>query len=202
VEQLREWLGRTVLPDLAQVGHEPHAQLAAELAARSIALLRDRSGLIPLRMEEGSAPVVITPAPADLTPADTSSQVTVRLADALARRHPGTRSLVTPMDPDDAGIRTAVEAAVGSDLVVLGTIDAFRHDGQRALARALIENGHRVVLVAMRMPTDADAIPEVGTALTCWSIHDPSTEAAAAVLCGERTATGRVPLRATPGAAA
>jgi hypothetical protein len=66
----------------------------------------------------------------------------------------------------------------------------------------LLEAGHRVILVAMRMPTDADAIPEVGTALACWSIHDPSIEAAAAVLCGERTATGRVPLRAGVGAAA
>jgi hypothetical protein len=54
----------------------------------------------------------------------------------------------------------------------------------------------------MRMPTDADAIPEVGTVIACWSIHDPSTEAAAAVLCGERAATGRVPLGAHVGAAA
>jgi hypothetical protein len=70
------------------------------------------------------------------------------------------------------------------------------------LARALVEAGQRVILVAMRMPTDADAIPEVGTALACWSIHDPSTEAAAAVVCGERPATGRVPLAARVGAAA
>jgi beta-N-acetylhexosaminidase len=195
VEQLREWLGEAAMPDLGQVGCEAHASLAGELAARSVALLRDRSALIPLGVEEGSAPLVITPAPADLTPADTSSQVTIRLADALARRHRGTRSLVTPIDPDDAAIAAAVEAAAGSDPVVLGTIDAFRHHGQRALARAHGVAGHPGMLVAMRMPTDADAIPEVGTATACWSIHDPSTEAAAAVLCGERPATGRVPLR-------
>jgi hypothetical protein len=79
---------------------------------------------------------------------------------------------------------------------VLGSIDAHRHQGQHALARALVAAGHRVVLVAMRMPTDGDAIPEVDTAIACWSIHDPSTEAAAAVLFGERPATGHVPLRA------
>ena len=49
-------------------------------------------------------------------------------------------------------------------------------------------------LVAMRMPTDADAVPEVETAIACWSIHDASTEAAVAVMFGERPATGRIPL--------
>ena len=119
-----------------------------------------------------------------------------------ARRIPGTRSVTTPIDPDAAAIRSVLEATQDSDRVVLGTIDAFRHEGQRLLARALASSGKRVILVTMRMPTDAEAIPEVDTAIACWSIHDPSTEAAAAVLCGERPATGRVPLSTRMGVAA
>jgi beta-N-acetylhexosaminidase len=201
VERLREWLGAGVRPGLDRVGCTEHAVLAAELAERSITLLRDRAGLLPMRLGDG-APLVVTPIPVDLTPADTSSQVTVRLADALGRRFPGIRALTVPIDPDARAISSVLGAATASDTVVLGTIDAARHEGQRVLARALVEAGQRVILVAMRMPTDADAIPEVGTALACWSIHDPSTEAAAAVVCGERPATGRVPLPARVGAAA
>jgi len=200
VDQLRAWFEDTPLPDLERVGCEAHTMLAAELASRSIAVLRDRSGLLPLPAD--IAPLVITPAPADLTPADTSSMVTIRLADAMARRRPGSRPLVTPIDPGPEDIGAVLDAARDAPGVMLGTIDAFRHDGQRALARALVEAGHRVILVAMRMPTDADAIPEAGTVIACWSIHDPSTEAAAAVLCGERAPSGRVPLGVGVGAAA
>jgi beta-N-acetylhexosaminidase len=201
VERLRRWLGEGAMPPLDVVGRAEHGALAAELAARSIALLRDRSALLPGSVIMARQPLVITPTPTDLTPADTSSTVTVRLADALARRRPGTRGLVTRTDPGADDIQAALAAAVEADLVVLGTIDAFRHEGQRALARALVKAGRRVILVAMRMPTDADAIPEVETAIACWSIHDPSTEAAVAVLCGERAATGRVPLGLALGAA-
>lgn len=202
VEELRAWLGGWSTPSLDVVGCAEHAALAAELAERSITLLRDRSGLLPIRIGEGSAPLVVTPIPADLTPADTSSQVTVRLADAVRRRSGATRALVTAIDPTTADVQATLADAAEADLVVLGTIDAFRHAGQRALARALVASGRRVILVAMRMPTDAEAIPEVDTAIACWSIHDASTEAAAAVLWGERAATGRVPLAVPTGVGA
>jgi beta-N-acetylhexosaminidase len=202
VEELRQWLGRGPLPDPGYVGRAEHASLAAELARRSISLLRDRAGSGPLDPASVSQSLVITPAPADLTPADTSSQVAIHLAEAIGRRVGGSRSMMTAMDPDDEDIRTALVAAGDTDLVVLGTIDAVRHAGQRRLARALVEAGRRVILVAMRMPSDADAIPEVDTAIACWSIHDASTEAAAAALFGEHAATGRVPLAATVGASA
>lgn len=201
VEGLRRWLGEGRQPSLDVVGSPAHLALAAELADRSIALLRDRSGLLPITGDVGRV-LVITPTPADLTPADTSSTVTVRLADALGRRHLASVGLEVPIDPTADDVRAAVAAADDAELVVFGTIDAFRHDGQRALARALVEAGRRVILVAMRMPTDADAMPEMGTALACWSIHDASTEAAAGVLSGERQATGRVPLATTTGVVA
>lgn len=201
VERLRQWLGTGAQPSLDVVGCAEHQALAAELAARSIAVVRDRSGLLTDLVTRAQRPLVITPTPTDLTPADTSSTVSVRLADALARRRPATRALALAIDPGPDDIQAALAAAIEADVVVLGTIDAFRHEGQRALARALVQAGRRVILVAMRMPTDADVIPEVDTAIACWSIHDPSTEAAAAVLSGELQAIGRVPLGLVLGAA-
>jgi beta-N-acetylhexosaminidase len=201
VERLRRWLGEGRHPSTDVVGCAEHLALAAELAERSVALLRDRSGVLPLARDAGRV-LVITPTPADLTPADTSSTVTIRLAEAVARRHLSTGGFEVPIDPAAEDVRAAMRAAADADLVVLGTIDAFRHDGQRALARALVDAGRPVILVVMRMPTDAEAIPEVGTAIACWSIHDASTDAATAVLFGERQATGRVPLALSTGVTA
>lgn len=202
VERLRRWLGQRTQPHLDVVGRAAHQALAADLATRSVALLRDRTGSLPLRPDEVLVSLVITPRAADLTPADTSSLVEVRLADAVGRRLAGTRSMETATDPDADDVRAALVAAADTDVVVLGTIDAFRHPGQRELARALVAAGRRVILVAMRMPSDADAIPEVDAAVACWSIHDASTEAATAVLFGERQATGRVPLALSTGVTA
>ncbi len=200
VGRLRSWLAGWSMPSLDVVGSVEHDALATELAGRSITLLRDRAAILPARPGEGARPLVVTPTPANLTPADTSATVTTHLADAIGRRAPATRALVTATDPTATDIAAALAAAAEADLVVLGTIDAFRHDGQRDLARALVAAGRRVILVAMRMPTDAEAIPEVDTAIACWSIHDASTEAAAAVLFGERPATGRMPLSPSNGA--
>ena len=85
-------------------------------------------------------------------------------------------------------------AVVATDLVILCTIDAFRHPGQLHLARRIADLERPTVLVALRMPTDADVIEDLPTALACYSIHDPSTEALAAAIFGELATTGRVPL--------
>ena len=93
-------------PDLAVVGSAEHLALAAELAARSITLVRDPGGVLPLlgrRRVSGSdrGPLLaVMPRPADLTPADTSSDGCARTRRRPApplrdgrrgRRRPGTR---------------------------------------------------------------------------------------------------------------
>ena len=75
VAALRAWLGSAgPAPDLSVVGSAEHLALAAELAARSITLVRDPGGLLPLTGESGPI-LAVMPRPADLTPADTSSTV-------------------------------------------------------------------------------------------------------------------------------
>ncbi len=194
VDALRRWLGEGAQPDLDVVGCMEHQALAEGLARRSVVLVRDEMGLLPLDPAVRGGITVVTPAPADLTPADTSSWVHVRLADAVARRAPGTQALEVPIDPGPADIARVLAATDDAGLTILGTIDAAGHGGQRALAAALAERGP-VVLVAMRMPGDVVVVPGPGTALACHSIHDPSTEAVGAILFGEVATQGRLPLR-------
>jgi beta-N-acetylhexosaminidase len=194
VAGLRRWLGQGIMPGMNVVGCTEHAQLATELARRSVTLVRDDAGLLPLRPSGSARLLVLTATPTDLTPADTSSTVSLGLADAVRRRHRLTSSHQVPVDPTATEIADAIAAASASDLVILGTIDAFRHEGQQELARQLEALGRPVVLVCLRMPTDADLLDDLPTALASYSIHDPSTEATAGVIFGEVRPAGRVPL--------
>jgi len=194
VAGLRQWLGQGRQPDLDVVGCAEHAALARELAERSVTLLRDDASLLPLRPLSDTRLLVVTPIPADLTPADTSSRVEIRLAEAVRRRHATTHGITVPIDPSGADIEITLAAARAADVVILGTIDAFRHPGQRSLASAIAATGLPGVLVALRMPTDAAVLRDLPTVIACYSIHDPSTEAVAALIFGESPATGRVPI--------
>jgi beta-N-acetylhexosaminidase len=194
VARLREWTRAREVPDLDVVGSAEHLALAAELASRAVTLVRDDPPRLPLRPGAADRVLVIMPRPSNLTPADTSETLVIRLAQAVRRRHPFTNGLEIPIDPGPTDIDGVLAAADGYRLVIVGTIDAFRFAGQQALIRALSRTGHAPVLVPMRMPLDAWACPEAGTVLCTYSIHDPSTEAAAAVLFGECPAPGRLPL--------
>ncbi len=196
VAALRRWLGQATMPALEVVGCAEHASLAAELARRSITQVRDDAGLLPLRPSGAARLLVLTPVPTDLTPADTSSATALGLIDAVRRRHARTASCQVPIDPSPADVEAAQAAASGSDLVILGTIDAFRYRGQQELARVIERLGRPVILVCLRMPTDADLLDDLPTALASYSIHAPSTEALAGVIFGEVEPTGRVPLSA------
>ncbi len=81
IRRAREKLPTDLLPfDL--VGCAEHQQIAQTIADASITLVRD-DGRLPLRPAANASVVVITPRPVDLTPADTSSMVKIRLADAI-----------------------------------------------------------------------------------------------------------------------
>ena len=87
--ELRRWLGEYDQPPLDVVGCADHQALAAELAQRSITLVRDDDRLLPLRPAADTRIAVVQSKPADLTPADTSATVRPTLASALRRRHAG-----------------------------------------------------------------------------------------------------------------
>ncbi len=91
VDDLRAWLATFEQPDIAVVGCDAHRALAAELAARSLTLVRDDDRRLPLRLEPGARVAAIMPRPADQTPADTSSTVAPGLAACPAWTAPARR---------------------------------------------------------------------------------------------------------------
>jgi len=196
VAALRAWLGSAGhAPDLAVVGGAEHRALAEELAARSITLVRDPGGLLPVRWSAHRRVLAVMPRPSDLTPADTSSTVAPALAAALRRYHADVDEVVVEAEPDAAAIAAVRDRAVAADLAVVGTIDGHRLRSQLDLVEAVVSTGTPSMAVALRGPWDVGAYPPGVTALASYSILPGSLEALATILAGEARASGRLPVR-------
>lgn len=193
IERLRGRLGSPVPPDLGGVGGAEHLALARELAARSVTLVRDDAGLLPIPTAGGRIAVVAVRS-ADLTPADTSSTVEVELGAAIRARHPEVDVFSVahrPAEDEVADIRSRVR---DHDLIVLGTIEAFRDPRQTALVAAMHEAGPPVVWAALRTPWDLTAFPGASTYVCTYGILRPSLDALASALVGAAPFAGRLPV--------
>jgi beta-N-acetylhexosaminidase len=191
---LRRWLAGFDQPDPRVVGCAEHLALADELARRSITLVRDHAGLLPLRLVPEQRVLVIQPQPSDLTPADTTSTVPATLADAIRRRHAATDGIVASAEPDTTEIAALRDRAASADVVLLGTDAAHLRPAQAELARTLLSTGRPMLTVALRTPWDLAAYPQSATHACSFGILPPTMEALCAALFGERDFEGRLPV--------
>ena len=192
--RVRDWLSGFESPDLSVVGSRAHAALAAEVAARSITLVRDEDRLLPLRPPAGSRVVVVEPRPEDLTPADTSSTLEPGLAAAIRVHHPTAEGFVVEPDPAAADVAALRDAVLGADVLIVGTAAAHVRPGQPALTRALLGLGLPTVTVALRGPWDLATYQDAGTHLCTYGITAPSLAACADALFGRASIEGRLPV--------
>ena len=198
IEDLRRWIASFDALPLEIVGCAEHLALARELAERSITLVRNDAGLLPLRLPAGARIVAIEPRPFDLTPADTSSYLAPALAAALRVHHDGVEEIVVEPDPT-AGEIAAVRAAIRErDLVVVATDAGSFRPGQLELVRTVLASGVPAVTVALRTPFDLAGYPAAATHACTYGRHGPSMAALAAGLFGRLPFAGRLPA-AVPG---
>ena len=181
-------------PDLTVVGSAEHLALSRELASRSLTLVRNDDGLLPLRLEPGARILTVMPTPTDLTPADTSSTVAPGLAAALRAVHPAVEEVVVAIEPDDAAIAAVRERAAAADITVVGTIAVEPGSGQARLVEALLATGRPVVTAALRTPWDLLAYPGSRTHLCTYSILPDPLAALAAAIVGMSAPAGHLPV--------
>jgi beta-N-acetylhexosaminidase len=191
IEKLRGSASRAELhPEL--VGSDGHGRLAGELAERSITLVRDETGLLPLTSLETPSILCLEPEPVIVTPADTTTFYPAHLGEAIRARGGDVTGIVYPHQPDHNDIASVVDTALRHDLVVMGTVNATT--GQARMVDAVIATGKPVVTVALRTPYDLAAYPGASTHLCTYSGHLPSLQALASALYGEIRLVGRLPV--------
>ena len=195
VTALKEWLSsQPCPPDLSVVGCAAHRAVAAEIASKSITLVRDQTAILPLRLEEGQRLAVIIPQPIDLTPADTSSYIKPALAQALRNYYPYVDEFIVPHSPDEQEISAVLEQLRCYGAAVLGTINAYTQPEQASLVQAVLDLGLPTIVVALRMPYDLIVFPQAPTYLCTYSLLEPSMLALARVLAGEIQPGGKLPV--------
>ena len=180
------------LPPLDVVGCAAHQQIAQTIAESSITLHRD-GGMLPLCPGADDVIAVITAQRAHLTPADTSADVQIALADAIRQRHPRTQAYQLPRHAAPGDISAILTATRSAQYVIVGTIAADQDQAQAELVNALHARGQQPVVIALRTPYDLVAFPQIETYLCAYSIRAVTTEATARVLFGEIPATGVLP---------
>ncbi len=180
------------------VGAAAHDSVAADIAARSITLARDRQRLVPLARD--SARVLHVVHTDDLDPLAGRALNRV-LGEAL----PELRSVTLYGSQPPAVLDSVLALADSAERVVVSSFvrvlsskgDVAVDEGVAAFVRALA--GRRPTIgVAFGNPYLLDQFPELGTYLLAWGQDARAQEAAARALIGDAPVGGRLPISIPP----
>lgn len=173
----------------AAIGGADHNEGAARIADRTVTLVRDDAGAVPLDPSWQAVLVV-----------GVGESATAALAEELGSYASWTVGVDTGAAPDEEAIKSAVARAKHHDVVVLLTNRAWDttitdpNAGQRHLLAALLETGTRVVVVATNDPHDLVYAERAETCLATYGDAEVSMRALARVLIGAVEPRGRLPL--------
>lgn len=171
------------------VGTPEHLATAAAITNRTSTLVANSDGVLPLRVS--GKKVLVT---------GYGVTTTQTLANGLAEAGAVTTVNQTGTSPTDAQIASAVAAAQDKDAVVVTTMKAWdtkvtdTRAGQQKLVKALQDTGIPVVVVATRDPYDIAYLPGTATYLATYSYSPVAIEAAARIITGAVTPTGKLPV--------
>jgi len=173
------------------VGTPTHLAVARRAARRSITLVRNGAGVLPLAPNTGQK-VLVT---------GFGEVTTATLGSAVASHGLAAQVLDTGFSPSKAQIAEAVAAAAGSSFVLVSTFNAWTPGAtQIELVEALLTTGKPVIVAAVGTPYDVAYLPGAPTFLTSLDYQPPSLEALVEVLFGAYEPSGKLPVTvAEPG---
>jgi len=160
--------------DAQQVGTPAARQVALQAAQRSLTLVKNSGGLLPLLP---GAPLLVI-----------ETSASVGLGRAL-----GASAILLSETATASELQNMVNTAAGRTVIV-GTTDANRSKTQTSLVQALLKAQIATVVVAMRGPYDLLAFPDVPVYLVTYGAPPPTFEALRAFLYGEFKSQGRLPV--------
>jgi beta-N-acetylhexosaminidase len=186
-------------PDLAAVskivGAPDHEALEAEIARRSLTLLREEPGALPLKTQGKLLSLVV------------SDEATLKgpdgpLAAGLKVRIPAIRTVrLDPRSTPDE-VKAAVDAASQSDAVLLSLFVRARSgqgpitvpEAARAAIPQILALGKPAVAISFGSPYLLREFPALKTYVCAWGAQEVVQKAAAAALFGEAAFEGKLPV--------
>jgi beta-N-acetylhexosaminidase len=171
------------------VGTPAHLAVAKRAAQRSITLLRNEAGLLPLAANSGKKALVT----------GFGQTTTATIGAKIAARGLGTQVIDTGFAPNSEAIAKAVAAAKASELVVVSTFNLWTPEepGQVELVNALLATGKPVVVAAVGTPYDVAYLPSAQTFITSLDYQPVSLAALVEAMFGEIDPRGKLPVTVT-----
>jgi beta-N-acetylhexosaminidase len=172
-----------------RLGTPEHMAAAEQITDRTVTVVKNDDGLLPLSDDPRS--VLVT---------GYGATATATLGAELTERGATTTVATTGSQPSDAAIAGAVAKAQANDVTVVLTMKAWDRkdtdpDGrQQRLVHELLATGKPVIVVAVRDPYDIAYFTEAPTYMTTYSYNDVSMPSLAKVLYGEISPAGKLPV--------
>jgi len=180
-----------------------HRQAAARLARAAITVAHGAEQL-PLKLEVSQELCLINVVSGALTPAETVGSEASPLSGQLISRHANTTVIDLAYGAGEESVRAAAERAAAAAVVVFASVNAVADPAQLRLFELLQAAGQNPYVLVLRSPVDVASFASAKALICSYGRRALQTEAAVAVLFGEATASGTLPLRlsAPSGAAA
>ncbi len=201
------------------VGSPEHRELAREAGVKSIVLLKNEDGLLPLKAA-GQKIALIGPFADDIDNVfgpwtiwgDESRRVSLEAGFRAAMANPQDLSVTSGSGVEEAlagGIEEAVQAALAADVVVLAIGESARMSGeaqsrteidipapQRALAEAVAATGKPVVVLLRngRAMELSGAVKDAEAIVVTWFLGGEMGHAVADIVFGDASPSGRLPV--------
>ena len=196
-------LHRTAQVDLAHVravvGDSTNRRLSERVALRSITLVRDSAGLLPLATSSSATRRILHLVVARSTNLGAGSA----FAAALGRTAGRVRTVILHSDDPLVDQARILPQADSSDVVILGSYmaqqwdqaSAGAPDGLGALVNAIQRSGKSLIVIGFGNPYLGGQLPQVGSYLIAWNGSRAAQLAAARVVLGQQPPNRYIPIR-------
>jgi beta-N-acetylhexosaminidase len=188
--------------DIASVGGQSHRNTALDVARKAITIVRDPASSIPLSLHAGQKIFVVQFDGPSATPAESTGKQTTLFGKSLARSPARVQEQLRTLDPAGHEYKQLLMAAGSADVIIAVARRAWAHRLQALAIADLALTAKPLIVVAVREPYDAAAVPAEAAVIATYGDDDASMEAAADVLLGKHAATGRLPVVLTEHGAA
>jgi beta-N-acetylhexosaminidase len=185
----------TAIAALQGAGCREHLDLAREIAAASLTLIRNRQKLLPLQLDPEKELLVLSFSK-KLTVVEETNGFKAELAGVIAKYHPRVSQRVLTGDYG-AAMQDQLRAELDSKrpaLIIVATQDARCNPGQAEVVKWLTAGGYPLVVIALRTPYDLLAFPEVDTYVAAYGFRSVTLEALAQLLWGVILPQGKLPV--------
>jgi beta-N-acetylhexosaminidase len=181
------------------VGDSSNVQIARRIAERSITLVKDSLGEIPIKSRSAKILSITLARRADLS---AGNAFNAELRTAL----PNLRTEFTATEDASLNFPRLIAAADSADVTIIGSYvgqnwDALTASAPQAFAsfvQTLMQRGRKPLIVAFGNPYLLQQLPWVGTYLVAWGGFPVSQTAAARALLGTSPISGHLPISIPP----